>query len=915
MAGGVEVAQAYITIIPSMKGIQGTIAKELNADIVGQKAGKALGSGILSGSKKSSADLMKSFSSVGDRIAFKTETGISTAFSNIADGAKQKMSGVASTIGDKFKAVGTALSNTGVGKAFTGIATAGAAAFTKITGTVRGVASFIGSTFSTVAGAVKTHLAPVGEVAKAVFGKIGSAAGSAFSAIGKAALAGSAVAVAGIAAITKSSLEGYASYEQLAGGAEKIFSGIDYHAIELDAQAAYKTMGMSANEYLESINQVGASFKATMGDEKGYTTAKRGMKAISDYASGTGRSVSELNEKYSMITRSTSSYQSIADQFSGLLPATSEGFLKAAQSAGLLSTEYTSLTEVPIAEYQQAVTGMMEKGTEALGLTGNTANEAYTTISGSLGLLRGAWDNFVVELGKGDGDIEARVGELVEAAVAVISNVGPRIVTIVGSLAQQVPPAIMAQAPVIGQALTQMLDGVTNGGFSRVVEAIRPYAERIGAAASGMWDRLKPLAPVVKEIGSKLGGILLKGLSVATGAFEAIAPIIANIAEHALPILSSALDVASQAFDAIMQVMEPVATFLTDTFSAAIDWIGTKLEELMSWVSESFGAIGEAAGAVGDFLKDPLGSIADFAKKATSAFDKTADSATKSADKASKNTKKGYSEVNKAVTDNTAKAASAANKNMASASNSISSSTSKASSSASTNMGRVNSSVTDNTSKAAANASKNMGSLSSSVSRQGGDAASSAEKNGKRIETAWDRSYTTKMDATANTSSAEYTMQTFKDRWSGFSVSGNAYLSTSSASSTLSDWIYRNNNFVIQGRMNITNNPTLHTQGYVATGGILVQKHAQGFIANRRNTGVEITHHIVGENGAEAIIPLTNKAYVAPFARTVADFVNDGRGSGVVVTGNTFVVRKESDIAAIGRAINQQANRQRGARL
>ena len=105
MPSGVEVAQAYITIIPSMKGIQGEIAKQLNADVVGNDAGKKLGEGMSKGVSKSSEALMKSFDSVSDRIAYKTKTGIGVAFENVAKGARSRMEGVASAIGTKFASV------------------------------------------------------------------------------------------------------------------------------------------------------------------------------------------------------------------------------------------------------------------------------------------------------------------------------------------------------------------------------------------------------------------------------------------------------------------------------------------------------------------------------------------------------------------------------------------------------------------------------------------------------------------------------------------------------------------------------------------------------------------------------------------------------------------------------------------
>ena len=168
------------------------------------------------------------------------------------------------------------------------------------------------------------------------------------------------VADAAIIGLGTAAINSYSEFEQLAGGAAKIFDEISQTAILQDANNAYKELGLSANQYLAVINDVGAAFAATMGDEAGYEAAKTGLKAISDYASGTGKNVDELSQKFTLITRSTSSYQSIADQFSGILPATSAGFLEQAQAAGILSDSYTKLTEVQIEEYQADVYKMIE---------------------------------------------------------------------------------------------------------------------------------------------------------------------------------------------------------------------------------------------------------------------------------------------------------------------------------------------------------------------------------------------------------------------------------------------------------------------------------------------------------------------------------------------------------------------------
>ena len=160
----------------------------------------------------------------------------------------------------------------------------------------------------------------IGEVNGLVSGLAGGV-GKALTGITATVGAAVAGATAAVGALVKESVQGFAQFEQLAGGAQKIFDQIDYAKIQADANNAWQTMNLSASQYLSLINNVGASFAATMGDQKGYDVAKQGMQAIADYASGTGRNVEELNQKFAMITRASSSYQSIADQFSGILPA------------------------------------------------------------------------------------------------------------------------------------------------------------------------------------------------------------------------------------------------------------------------------------------------------------------------------------------------------------------------------------------------------------------------------------------------------------------------------------------------------------------------------------------------------------------------------------------------------------------
>lgn len=309
-----------------------------------------------------------------------------------------------------------------------------------------------------ISGGIKDSLNGVSNEFETAGSKMGSLfAGALGGALGSAITSVISNAISAAGKLLKDSITSSAEFEQLKGGVESIFSGMDTSRIMSDAKNAYKDLGMSANDYLGTINDVGASFKATMGSEKGYDTARKGLKSISDYASGTGKNVGELTDKFSMITRSTSSYQSIADQFSGILPATSEAFLKQAQSAGDLSKSYKKLSEVPIGEYQQAVTNALEDGVAALNLTGNTAREAETTVSGSFSAMTAAWDNFVMSLTSADVDTSEMAHNLIEAFENVVTNLTPVLMEFGPAIAEALATAAIELAPAMQRLVNQIV--------------------------------------------------------------------------------------------------------------------------------------------------------------------------------------------------------------------------------------------------------------------------------------------------------------------------------------------------------------------------------------------------------------------------------------------------------------------------
>lgn len=291
------------------------------------------------------------------------------------------------------------------------------------------------------------------------------------------------IGVSALATLGTVAVKSFADYEQLAGGAAKIFDEMSQTKVLNDANNAYKELGLSANQYLAIINDVGATFAATMGDRAGYETAQTGLKAISDYASGTGKNVDLLSEKFTMITRSTSSYQSIADQFSGILPATSNDFLVQAQAAGILSDSYTELTQVPIAEYQQAVSQMLQKGVEELGLANNTVLEAETTISGSFAAMKSAASNFMTAMVDDNADVGESFEIMKKTALTFFNNVEPKVWQFLSSIS----PIATTVAGITGAFVAFKTVAAISGLLTTLTGAWKAYKVANQGATVAQW--------------------------------------------------------------------------------------------------------------------------------------------------------------------------------------------------------------------------------------------------------------------------------------------------------------------------------------------------------------------------------------------------------------------------------------------
>lgn len=383
------------------------------------------------------------------------------------------------------------------------------------------------------------------------FKNVGKIAGTA----GKFIAGGMITATSAVSGLAAGSVKAYGEFEQLAGGMKKIFDEMDYKTIEQDALNAYQTMNISASQYMEQLAGVGATFAQTMGDQKGYETAKSGMQSLADYASGTGKDIDLLMDKYQAITRSTSSYLSIADQFAGLLPQTTDGFLKQAQEAGYLSDQYTRLNEVPVAEYQEALTKVLADGVGQMGLAGNTATETAGTITGSLNASKAAFQNLITGLANPDADLGALIDTALDSVIKVMDNIIPALGQALKGITKFIEKAVPKLLEIIPDLIKETLPDIIQTAaelFTTIMDEIPTLTQTLIDTFFGVVQMLIPQIPTIFT--AVINGIL--------GYLQTLS----NPANLQL-LLQTALQLLMAIVQAVPQIIQALATALPEIIS------------------------------------------------------------------------------------------------------------------------------------------------------------------------------------------------------------------------------------------------------------------------------------------------------------------------------------------------------------
>lgn len=339
---------------------------------------------------------------------------------------------------------------------------------------------------------VRSELAGVSKSGKDTESNLGGVltkVGGVVGAVGKAAVAGVAVAAGGIVAITKGAVEQYAEYEQLVGGVQKIFGDNAAKVIENGANA-FKTAGMSANEYMSTVTSFSASLVQGLGgDTKAATEyADMAIRDMSDNANTYGTSIGDIQNAYNGFAKGNFT---MLDNLKLGYGGTQEEMVRLMNDSGVLEEKITSMDGITFDQMIAAV----HKTQENLKITGTTAKEASGTIEGSLNSTKAAWANLLTGMGDDTQDFNKLLDDFMTSAGNFVTNITPRIKMIFDAI----PEAIQKIAPQIPGLLQAILPGLISGAVSLVASLVQQLPAILGVLKNALFTALDAIVAAVNE--------------------------------------------------------------------------------------------------------------------------------------------------------------------------------------------------------------------------------------------------------------------------------------------------------------------------------------------------------------------------------------------------------------------------------
>ena len=393
-------------------------------------------------------------------------------------------------------------------------------------------------------------------------------------------------AAAGIVALTTAAVNNYAEYEQLVGGVETLFKTSSDKVMEY-AENAYKTAGLSANEYMETVTSFSASLLQSLGGDTNAAAeyADMAITDMSDNANKMGTSMEMIQN----------AYQGFAKQNYTMLDNLKLGYGGTKEEMARLIADAAELSDTVDAQsmsFSNIVEAIHVVQTE-MGITGTTAKEAGTTIQGSVASMKSAWANLLTGLADNNADI----GELVDNLVTTVvgdgteSNLG-----VLGNILPAVKTALNGASTLVSEALPKIMEiipGIINDNLPILAEAavsvIQSLIDGISQNQEMLFETIFGVITYLAEsFITMLPQIVQLGLdlivSLANGIAESLPELIPTIVDVILQIVDTLTDpeTLSSLIDASFAIIIALAEGLINSLPKLIEKAPTIISNLVT---------------------------------------------------------------------------------------------------------------------------------------------------------------------------------------------------------------------------------------------------------------------------------------------------------------------------------------------
>ena len=290
----------------------------------------------------------------------------------------------------------------------------------------------------------------------------------------------------------KQALDSYAEFEQLEGGVEAMFGGVEKGSEQINivketAKSAWKDLTMSQNDYYKTFNSTYPLIASGIEDEnEAIATTNKMLQLESDLANTFGYDMTTASNAINWALKGNYSY---IDNLNIGIKGTKTGFLEAAQSAGYMVSSVDELSGTEILD-------VLEKTAGKYGVLGRTASESAGTIQGSVKSMKASWSNMLTGIANDSADFESLTSSLVESILMVLDNILPRIEIIVGGITDLLVSVAGDLFPKIIESVMGMIENIANTlveNMSTIMDSISSIVTTILSTLSGMAPQLATL--------------------------------------------------------------------------------------------------------------------------------------------------------------------------------------------------------------------------------------------------------------------------------------------------------------------------------------------------------------------------------------------------------------------------------------